>query len=89
MTDNTINPFDTRGLHDYEDPHADEVDAPAPLIVSAVELRAWARASQLLAEREGFHRTAKAVSDYIDLIELAMRSGAHSFELKPIRPEGN
>lgn len=58
--------------------------AHTPLIVSAVELRAWARASFLLAEREGFHRTAAGIQSYIDLLELAMRSGAHSFELRPI-----
>src|SRR5687767_8463586 len=51
-------------------------DSPTPLIVAAVELRAWARASQLTATREGFHRTAAAVGSYIDLLELAMRSGA-------------
>lgn len=56
-----------------------------PLIVSAVELRAWARASLLLAEREGFPRTAAGIQSYIDLLELAMRSGARSFELRPIR----
>lgn len=64
---------------------ADE-STPAPLIVSAVELRAWARASQLLAEREGFPRTAASVGSYIDLLDLAIRSGAHSFELRPITP---
>lgn len=57
---------------------------PAPLIVSATELRAWARASHILAEREGFARTAAGIQSYIDLLELAMRSGAHSFELRPI-----
>lgn len=59
-------------------------ETETPLIVSAVELRAWARASFLLAEREGFPRTAAGIQSYIDLIELAMRSGAHSFELRPI-----
>lgn len=61
---------------------SDEIHTP--LIVSAVELRAWARASLLLAEREGFRRTAAGIQSYIDLIELAMRSDAHSFELRPI-----
>ena len=54
------------------------------LIVPAVELRAWARASQLLAEREGFTRTAKAIQAYIDDIEAHMHDGAHSFELRSI-----
>lgn len=54
------------------------------LVVSAVELRAWARASLLLAEREGFTRTAQAIQVYIDDIEARMHDGAHSFELRSI-----
>lgn len=59
------------------------------LIVPAVELRAWARASQLLAEREGFARTAKAIQLYIDDIETRMHDGAYSFELKSVSPKEN
>lgn len=54
------------------------------VIVPAIELRAWARASQIIAEREGFTRTAKAIQAYIDDIEAHMHDGAHSFELRPI-----
>ncbi len=54
------------------------------LTVSAIELRAWARASQILAEREGFTRTAKAIQEYITDLEANMRDGAHSFELRSI-----
>lgn len=59
------------------------------LIVPAVELRAWARASQIIAEREGFARTAKAIQVYIDDIEARMHDGAHSFELRSITTKGS
>lgn len=38
------------------------------MTVSIVELRAWARASQNTAEREGFDRVAKSIQPFIDIL---------------------
>lgn len=51
--------------------------------VSLVELRAWARASKLLAEREGFPLVAERVGAEIDRIELMMRCGNHTVVIMP------
>lgn len=51
--------------------------------VSLVELRAWALASQKVALREGFTRTAAAISSYIDELYSMQEAGVHTLSVKP------
>lgn len=53
------------------------------MTVSLVEVRAWARASRNLAEKEGFTRTAKAIDEYIDQLNEWQNEGTCTVTIHP------